>query len=59
MEESELRSQTRVCSRHFPDGDAKTEPMATLGKRFASPIKGKLPRAKRAKSRDVTRSLLK
>ena len=55
MEESELRSQTRVCSRHFPDGDAKTEPMATLGKRFTSPIKGKLPRAKRAKSRDVSK----
>ena len=46
---------SRVCSRHFPDGDPKT-PSVTLGKRFASPIK-QGPRAKRARERDEQRQL--
>ena len=57
MDETQLRSQSRVCSRHFPDGDVKKEPMVTLGKRFASPIKGKDARVKRAKARNVRKEL--
>ena len=30
---------SRVCSRHFPDGDVTKEPVLTLGKRLASPMK--------------------
>ena len=41
----------RVCSRHFPDGDASKPPVVALGKRFCSPIK-KDSRAKRAKVRE-------
>jgi len=57
IEESQLRPQSRVCSWHFPDGDAQREPEATIGKRFASPITGNLPRAKRAKARDVSKEV--
>ena len=41
-------SSTRVCSRHFLNGDT---PSILLGKRLASPIK-RDPRAKRAKYRE-------
>ena len=37
IDEDQLRSQSRVCSQHFRDGDAKKEPLTGLGKRFASP----------------------
>ena len=57
MEEHELRAQSRVCSRHFPDGDTKRDSSLALGKRFASPVKISEPRAKRAKSRDVNKTL--
>lgn len=57
IDESQLKSQSRVCCRHFRDGDAKNEPLASLGKRFASPIKGKHPRAKRAKTRESAKEL--
>ena len=33
------------------------EPLVSLGKRFASPIRGKHARAKRAKTRDSTKDL--
>ena len=59
IEESHLRPESRVCSRHFPDGDAQREPEATMGKRFALPIKGNLPREKRAKARDVSKEVAK
>ena len=57
MDESQLKSQSRVCSRHFPNGDSCSESVSTLGKRFASPIKLKLPRAKRAKVRETNKTL--
>ena len=58
MEEQQLETQSRVCSSHFPDGDAKKELSLTLGKRFASPVNVDQPRAKRAKSRESYRMLL-
>ena len=58
LQESDIKPHHRVCSRHFPNGDAKNDPTTTLGKRFASPIK-KGPRAKRAKSREAKRQLSK
>ena len=39
IDESDVKPYFRVCSRHFPDGDAKKEPEVNLGKRFASPRK--------------------
>ena len=53
--ESELKPQSRVCSRHFPDGNTKKDPVVTLGKRFASPLKATHPRAKRAKAREINK----
>ena len=44
LEESQLKAQSRVCCRHFRDGNAKNEPIVSLGKRFASPVKSKNPR---------------
>ena len=55
-QESDIKPHHRVCSRHFPNGDARSDPIATLGKRFASPIK-KGPRAKRAKGRQTKKQL--
>ena len=51
-----LTLNSRVCSRHFPEGDPKKVPSLTLGKRFASPKKLG-PRAKRARDRDEQRQL--
>ena len=56
FQESDIKPHHRVCSRHFPNGDARSDPIATLGKRFASPIK-KGPRAKRAKGRQTKKQL--
>ena len=53
--EEQLRDHSCVCCRHFPEGDSKKDPLMTIGKRFASPIKGMLPRAKRAKAREATK----
>ena len=39
MDESDVKPYSRVSSRHFPDGDAKKEPVVNLGKRFASPAR--------------------
>ena len=38
LEESQLKLQSQVCSRHFPNGDSKKNPLVTLGKRFAPGI---------------------
>ena len=57
VNDSQLKSQSRVCCRHFRDGDSKKEPLVSLGKRYASPIKGKHARAKGAKTRDRTKDL--
>ena len=53
--EEEVKPHMRVCSRHFPDGDASKPPVIALGKRFCSPIK-KDSRAKRAKIREERKS---
>ena len=51
-----IKPSTRVCSRHFPHGDANKSPSLSLGKRFASPLKQD-SRAKRAKIREEQRYL--
>jgi len=57
LNESDLKPFSRVCSRHFPDGDAKKETKVNLGERFASPKKRDHPRAQRAKRRDSVKEL--
>ena len=57
MDESQLKLQSRVCSRHFPNGDCSKEPVLSSWKRFAPPIKLKHPRAKRAKVRETNKTL--
>ncbi len=57
LEESQVKSYSKVCCRHFPGGDTKLDPQATLGKRFASPNKKGTPRAKRARARESTQQL--
>ena len=56
INEEDIKPSTRICSRHFPDGNTKKTPGKTLDKRFASPIK-KGPRAKRAVERAEKRQL--
>ena len=57
LSESDLKCYSRVCSRHFPDGDVKKDPRVNIGKRFASPKKREHPRAKRAKRRSENKEL--
>ena len=56
LREENISPNSRVCARHFPEGNVKKTPSITLGKRFASPIK-QGPRAKRAKERSVDKQL--
>ena len=42
-----MHDHRRVCSRHFPSGDASQMPSLHLGKRFASPRKMRSPRGLR------------
>ena len=51
LSEAELKPHTRVCCRHFPDGDTQKDPEISLGKRFTSPIKKGAPKPKRANRR--------
>ena len=39
LKEDSIKYYHRVCSRHFPNGDPMNDPVSTVGKRFASPIK--------------------
>ena len=48
LKETDIKESSRVCSRHFPNGDSKLLPSFHLGKRFASPKKHSTARAKRA-----------
>ena len=57
LEESQVKSYSKVCSRHFPGGDAKQDPQVALGKRFASPKKKGTPRAKRVQAREANQQL--
>ena len=54
LQESEVKSYTRVCCRHFPRGDVTQAPQTGLGKRFAAPKKKGTHRAKHANTREVT-----
>ena len=56
LREEDIKPNSRVCARHFPDGDVKNPPELTLGKRFASPIKIG-PRSKHARQRDEDKQL--
>ena len=44
LTEEQIRPHSRVCSRHFPDGNRLNKPDLSLGKRFASPVKKGAPR---------------
>jgi len=57
LSEDQLKVYSRVCSRHFPDGDPRNKPELSLGKRFGSPIKKGTPRTKRAKLRQYNKDL--
>ena len=39
LSEESIIKNTRVCARHFPEGNAKNPPSMTIGKCFASPKK--------------------
>ena len=56
LQEDDVKASTRVCSRHFPGGDATKPPSVLLGKRFASPVK-RGPRALRARTREEEKML--
>ena len=57
INKSNLRKDFCICSSHFPTGDIAKGPKSNLGKRFASPIKRKLPRVNRAKRRDLVKDI--
>ena len=57
IDSSRVKPDSRVCARHFPAGDVTKDPQVNLGKKFASPIKKKLPRTKRAKTRESIKYL--
>ena len=58
LEESQVKPYSKVCSRHFPGGDANKDPQVNLGKRFASLKKKWTPRAiKRARAREANQQL--
>ena len=48
LAEDEVQDHHRICSRHFPNGDASQLPSLSIGKRFASPRKIRTPRGERA-----------
>ena len=57
LDEESLKDFHWVCSRHFPNANPKNDPQLTVGKRFASPVKQWMPRAKRVVKRDEIREL--
>ena len=57
LSSEQVKPHFRVCSRHFPGADPRNDPEMNVGKRFASPRKKHVPRAKRAKMREVKRQL--
>ena len=50
-----VKPHTRVCSRHFKNGDPINDPQANIGRRFASPIKKGSDRTTRAIERQRTK----
>ena len=57
INKSGLHKDSCICSRHYPAGDITKWPQSNLGKSFASPIKIKLPRAKRAKRQVIVKGI--
>ena len=53
LSEDQLKSHSRICSRHFRGGDPRNGPEVSIGKRFASPMKKDAPRTKRANLRQI------
>ena len=54
----DLKEHHRVCSRHFPNGDATQTPSLNIGKRFASTKKLQTPRGLRATTLSTKRRRL-
>ena len=50
-----VKPYTRVCSLHFINGDPINEPQASIGRRFASPIKKGSDRTMKAIERQRTK----
>ena len=48
LSEGDIKPHTRICSRHFHNGDTSNTPSLFLGKKFASPKKLQLDRGKQA-----------
>ena len=57
MQEDEVKPHTRVCSRHFADGNPQNDPDAHIGKRFTSPFKKTASRTTRAKVREKSKEI--
>ena len=53
-----VKPHTTVCSLHFMNGDPINEPQASIGRRFASPIKKGSDRTTRAIERQRTKKNL-
>lgn len=51
--EDKIAAESRVCSRHFRDGNPKNVPSLYIGKRFSDRPAEKTPRGKRQASREV------
>lgn len=58
LAEGTVKQHSRICSRHFRNGDPANGPDKTLGQKFASPKKRWSRRAQRAQQRDAVRSLV-
>ena len=53
LKEGDIRDHDRVCSRHFPNGDATQAPSLCLGVKFASPKKMQSSRGIRVTKRKL------
>ena len=62
MSEEQVKPHSRVCSRHFRDGDPMNGTEVSLGKRFSSPIKKELAKIQESEAKTrpqgLSRSLL-
>ena len=56
LHESSVKQYSRICSRHFRNGDPANGPDKSLGRKFASPKKQWSRRALRAQQRNAVRS---
>ena len=51
LTEDDINEESRICSKHFLNGDSANAPVLNLGSRFASPRKSDTERGKRAVKR--------